>query len=91
MYKSHKTDINYIRIVTDLPKALLGNSSVNTFQNARHKTIRWKCFLCVSTRTVAMQCSRGDVTQQWEPQQTHDNYTTLSEGCFLCVVRAEGL
>jgi hypothetical protein len=36
-----------------------------------------------------MQRARGDVTQEWKPQQTRDNYATISEVCFLCVVRAE--
>jgi hypothetical protein len=54
--------------VMDLLKALLGNSSANTSQHTRHATVPWKCFLCVSARTVAMQRACGDVTQQWDPQ-----------------------
>jgi hypothetical protein len=29
-----------------------------------------------------MQRARGDVTQQWELQQTLHNYATISEACF---------
>jgi hypothetical protein len=50
-------------IVTDLLKALLGNSSVNMFQHMRQANIRWECFLFISARTVAMERARGDVTQ----------------------------
>jgi hypothetical protein len=50
--------------VTDLLKALLGNTPVHTFQHTRHAAIRWKCFLCVRAWTVATQRMRGDVTQQ---------------------------
>jgi hypothetical protein len=54
-------------IVTDFLKALLGDGPVNTFQRTRHSTVRWKCFLRVCARTVAMQRARslhahGDVT-----------------------------
>jgi RNase P/RNase MRP subunit POP5 len=41
-------------IVTDLLKALLGDGSVNTFQNTRQATIRWKYFLCVRAWTIAV-------------------------------------
>jgi DMSO/TMAO reductase YedYZ heme-binding membrane subunit len=51
-------------IVTDLLKALLGNSPVSTFQRTCHSTVLWKCFLCVRAWTVPIQCMRGDVTQQ---------------------------
>jgi hypothetical protein len=36
-----------------------------------------------------MQRARGDVTQQWKPQQNRDNYARKSEACFLCVVCVE--
>jgi hypothetical protein len=50
-------------IMTNLLKALLGNSPVNTFQHAPHKNIV-EVFLCVRAWTIATQCMRGDVTQQ---------------------------
>jgi hypothetical protein len=52
--------VNYTPdIVTHLLKTLLGNGPVNTFQYTRHTTIRWKCFLFVRSRTVAIQHARA--------------------------------
>jgi hypothetical protein len=50
--------------ITDLLKALLGNSPVNAFQHKRHETILRKCFLRVRAWTVAIQRMSCDVTQE---------------------------
>jgi hypothetical protein len=43
---------NFINIVTDLIKALLGNSSVSTFQHTRHATIEEAMFSMLSVRNI---------------------------------------
>jgi hypothetical protein len=61
---SSRRTVLLLHIMTDLLKALLGNSPVNTFQHMCHTAILWKCFPRACVWTVAIQCMCYDVTQQ---------------------------